>query len=872
MPDTELILAATDALARSLREDHALAQRDAGRRVWRTPRILSLDQWVADLWTGTWPAEQLISHTQALVLWLNAIQDDRDLQLLAPLATAREALRAERLALLWDLDTAALPAWNAEQRAWQRWRRTVRTAMRQHGWLLREDLYAHAGVALEDGAVRVPEHIELHGFNTALPRAAATFVAGLARCTHVESGPSPAVSTPDLRYLRVADSAQQWRHVAATLRMLLAAAGDGVAPRITVAVPDLETQRPALEAALTACVAPLAGTPQRRPPWRWDSGRAALAWPWIDAADAVFGLDARGMDGPTVTRLLLATPLWSAPERAAAAELDYRLRDARELSIALETLCRFARGTLKTRLRRLTTAVAQEPRTALPSAWAERFTLRLEALEWPAAGVLSSVPFQCLNELRRRLGRLAGMDTMLGRIDLASARRWLRELLRAGFEPRVEYPQPVTLTTPEQAATLPCDVLMICGAAVDAFPGRRQPTPFLAPEAQRAAGIPEASPATWLDHAHAQAAALLQQAPHIQVLCIRLDDSGADVAPAPVFNATWEDAPLPATLGVAEQLAGSARPLPLPERDPVPPLSAVEQVRGDARLFEAWAEAPFLAFCTHRLGVTPLPHHARGLDARDQGTIIHAALQRLWGQLRTSAALAKLAESALDAEITQAMQPTAERVLSRYAFSHALQELETRRIFDLLRQWLRHERRRAEPFEVVEREIKLEAEFGGLALSLRIDRIDRVDTADGPRLLLLDYKTGREARPAGWKADSLKAPQLPLYAVVAPHTGAGIAHIDGIGFAHLKDGHPALSVACSWSESLLAEGVAPRQDWDAQLQSWAATLEACARGFVAGGAEFDPARWPAGSYNGWLLALAGQAGEDAGDPDPEAAP
>jgi hypothetical protein len=133
-----LVLTAGETAARFLREDYALARRDAGQRVWRAPRIASLDQWIADRWTSGWPAEQLLSGTQALLLWTAEIE--REDGILSPLACAREALRAERILLDYRIDPATLPAWNREQRQWLDWRQRVRRRQREQGWLLAAEL------------------------------------------------------------------------------------------------------------------------------------------------------------------------------------------------------------------------------------------------------------------------------------------------------------------------------------------------------------------------------------------------------------------------------------------------------------------------------------------------------------------------------------------------------------------------------------------------------------------------------------------------------------------------------------------------------------------------------------------------------------
>src|SRR5699024_6329546 len=112
----------------------------------------------------------------------------------------------------------------------------------------------------------------------------------------------------------------------------------------------------------------------------------------------------------------------------------------------------------------------------------------------------------------------------------------------------------------------------------------------------------------------------------------------------------------------------------------------------------------------------------------------------------------------LNGAIDAALAPLLSRKLSERDFGAVLVKLEGARLHDLLRQWLQHETRRSDAFEVILREQKLQTELAGLPLSPVIDRIDRVDSAKGPRWLVLDYKTGREANPRGWNEDTLRAP------------------------------------------------------------------------------------------------------------------
>lgn len=201
------------------------------------------------------------------------------------------------------------------------------------------------------------------------------------------------------------------------------------------------------------------------------------------------------------------------------------------------------------------------------------------------------------------------------------------------------------------------------------------------------------------------------------------------------------------------------------------------------------------------------------------------------------------------------MTPLVHRHLPVRDFGATLVRLEHDRLRDLLRQWLRHEARRVDPFTVLSRETPLQTTLAGLPLSLKLDRLDRVDTAEGPRYLVIDYKTGSEADPKGWEEDRLRDPQLPLYATLASQLSLGVSEIDGICFAHLKDGHPALSATSDWCASLIEPPTRPDRNWQERLLQWRQRLESAARAFLAGEAGFDPGKVVQHSHHAWLRPL-----------------
>ncbi|MGH8528957.1 MAG: PD-(D/E)XK nuclease family protein [Nevskiales bacterium] len=869
MSAAELVLTASDRLARELRAEHSLAQRRAGHSVWEAPPIHSLRQWVLDQWLASWPVEQLLHPVQELILWQDAIADDarqREQPVLSLRSCAREARRADHLIRAHDLRLRAGTALNEDQDAFQRWRRRILARCRDAAWVVSADLYAALAARIRSGTIAAPSKLTLAGFVAPLPAAENALLAALEQAGTVIQRNIVTNAQPTLRGWRPADARTQFQAIARALRerLLPCVEADAAPPRLILALGDPDRDRELVETVFREELAPWLHQPgeARIAPWRWESGRPLTEQAWVDAALAILRLERHGNAPADVSRLLLSSSLWTHEERQHTAALDHHLRDRGWPQLRLTRLLDEKRlpSALQQRFRALETALRNEPRQALPSSWARYFEQRLETLGWPGSAQLGSAAYQIVTEFRRALDRLATLDTQLGAVPRAAALGWLEEVLRATrLEPRTEHEQPILILRHADAVGLPCDALFLADATADILPGAAQANPFLPWEIQAAAGLPEAAPASWLRHRQQQLDALLQAAGDIQIYAPHTDATGAECLPSPLLPALqWqapaETVPAPSTVQIV-----------WPEADPVPPVREplTELRHRDAGLFRAYAEAPFFAFVGWRLGAAVLPQPGFGLDSRTQGIVLHAALNSLWQGLHTDTTLRGLDEAALMLRITEALAEPFERHVQPGDFGAGLVRLERARLADLLRQWLQHEQRRVDAFTVELREEPIEVTVSGLPLLMRIDRVDQVQTQSGPRWLVLDYKTGRQVETRGWKADSLKEPQLPLYASHALLERAGIARVDGICFAHLKDGHPALEAWTNWRERLVEEKDSYFQDdWDVKLAAWRSTLEAMARGFLAGEAALPDKINDRSPYAAWL-ALAGREAEEA---------
>lgn len=871
-PSSDLILTATERLARELREDANLRAAAAGAAVWEAPRITSLSRWLIDTWTASWPDAQLLSATQELVLWREAVErDEAGAQLLAPLSAAREARRADQLIRRYRIDLDRAPAWQEEHQAFRRWRKQVARRLRESRWLTAADVAGEVEALIRSAGIARPQALELAGFLEPPAPAEQAVLDALADAgTEIRHRPSAARRVRVTRRL-AADDEAQFRFVAQDIAARLRAHADHSTepPRILIALPDPESRRDALEASLRDLLAPWAASGEGLLPWRWERGRKLSEHPLIETLLALLQLAPENNAPALVSRVLLSSALWTEAERAQTAAADHALRRAGVPRIRLARLIAELQEPLAARFEALRAVLAAGPRRALPSEWAEHFRARLDTVGWPGSQALDSQSYQALQAGRGLLDRLGTLDAQLGKVPLSSAREWLAELARgAPFAPRVEHAQPVLITSLDEAAALSADVVYVLDLAAARLPATARPTPFIALDAQRAAGIAEASPERWLARSQLQAARLLQAcAPEVQVCVSAVDERGALVQPSALFGdaAGWSLQVLPENLSALEASLGTNHgDLHWPDEDPVPAVSVDEQagLRPDSALFKAWFESPFFAFCQYRLGVEVLPEPAQGLDARVQGTLVHAVLEAFWREVGSSAALAALGDAAVQARVAEWLDTQLPRVLPASEYGPATVRLERQRALDVITDWLLHERRRIDPFVVQATEASAAPNVAGLQLRLRLDRVDRVSTPYGERWLVIDYKTGREAETKGWRSDRLSEPQLPLYASHAATLAAGVPEVNGICFGHLKDGHPALVAQTSWRKKLIQpEDGDFSAEWNEQLAQWRHSIEGAARGFLAGEAWISE-RVTERSHYAHLLALGGGTPEE----------
>jgi exodeoxyribonuclease-5 len=265
--------------------------------------------------------------------------------------------------------------------------------------------------------------------------------------------------------------------------------------------------------------------------------------------------------------------------------------------------------------------------------------------------------------------------------------------------------------------------------------------------------------------------------------------------------------------------------------------SLAEGIPGGSGMISDQAACPMMAYFRHRLkaGFADMPQPFA--DAAYRGSLMHAAMQFLFaGQEGHSGVPAS-------GRVVVAVEAAMNKHHARQRLLPVSFEAERLRLKNLLLQWLEFETPR-QGFTVQCLEQTITAELHGQPISVRADRIDRLD--DGG-LMIIDYKSSK-ASTSGWSQDRLQQAQLPLYAVLLSRQDGPLASgkvgsavrgaVSGVGLATVRQGECEFS-GISEEAAGKFDGIksfdnqqtsfAKRfSDWDHLLQHWQQGVDALA--------------------------------------------
>lgn len=825
---------ATERLAEATRRAYGRAMAESGAKAWPAPEALSWSAWVSVLWESLWQPEAVAPALAARVLWEEIIAADAEssgLALLDVPSTAAGAAEAERLVALYGITVGSAFDGEEESRAFRRWRERYATELSNRGWVAAERLEARLTALVGDAGLR-PRELVLLGFDEEPPPARRALLDALGMCGwKVWSAPSVNVGRFAGR-MEFPDAEAEVKAAALWAGgVLLREPG----ARVGIVTVRAEEARALIERILPAQLMPLstvAGSGAEHPPFDLSLGGPLADEPLAHAALAL--LSACDGERPLAEwRSLLSSRFLNlGPDHVTGAALARFLTKGGRARQDIEGLMALLRtGALSGTIGAGETAMALEKIGALvgagnwaaPSDWAARFTAALGAACWARTFTLSSREYQCVGKFGEAVSSLGGLDGIVPSCTLGRALGLLKSIAASPFRPKVGE-APIRVLGMLEAAGLEFTHLWVMGASDRNLPPQTRSNPFIPHVLQLKAGVRQASPSEGLARAREIVERLKSSSP-VVVFSSAVDAEGAHCAPSPLLTDLPSARPeFMEDLSLAAQVATAGRAKIVLEPDESLPMAAGEEIRGGSLIFAWQAQCPFRAYVGLRLGVEGEREVGEGIDGKLRGTILHQALKTLhtifpdYRSLR--AATEREVEAALDRAIADGLRGADGMA------SDAMLKVESRRMRETLRDWLKVELERPD-FRVLEREAARNLIIGSIPVKLRLDRLDSTEGGD----LILDYKTTpNRLSTAQLTRERLTEPQLPLYALACDDAR-------GVAYAVMERGGCKL---CGVAECASAPGVDPRPDWEELKAVWRRKLEELGAEFERGRADADP--------------------------------
>ena len=851
-----VVVAASERAARALRGEYAEVKLAAGLRGWPTPAISSWETWLREAWTArNSRGVLLLNGDQERVLWQQVLEAAKpDLR-----PTHRLATQAQKA---WQLLAGYAPecvgqldrlGWVGEFADFARWLGDFLARCRRDN-LLSAALLAGALAEMvgAEGPAERPALL-LVGFDRLLP-AQEQLLAAWGAWQH-EAQAGPAVETAVLACV------SEEEELAQCVRWLRERLAANAKARLLVVAPKIADRRGALERALLE-------TPAGMEPIRFEFslGKALEQVGLVHSALLLLGwlTPPEGRSQPTLTEVeldWLAGAGDFARDADEVAEMTAAMLRQRDLGQqrAEWTLAAFvaAGGAAAdhgwaARLKAAEQTLGEKPAFASPMEWVAVAAELLTLLGWPGYKPLSSTAYQARKAWERLLDTAASLGFQGAAMSWQGFVSALKEIAAETiFATESREPQ-VLLSGPAESAGLQAEGIWFLGATETEWPMRGAANPLLPIGWQKQHGLPHASAQLDWELANQTTQRLLASAPVVIFSHARSLADG-DARPSRMVERLTGKMAVAAPAEPARESENAAEWTEDATTVPFP----LRTLRDGVRTLTRQSQCPFQAFAVARLGAGDWQAAEAGLDARQRGTLMHAALGRIWGGpekggLKTLAELRALSEVSDLSEFVRVHVDAALRdrtsATLRETLPPALLALEADRLTTLLAAWLGYELKRAE-FTVFNTEFKRSLTIAGLTMQVRLDRVDLVGEDGAGGALILDYKSG-SLKPSAWVGERPDDVQLPLYAAYAPlseeagHEDAAVAGIligttkpgKDMSFAgRVRDAQAMLNPGLHASSGLVKNPLD-----DAQLEEWRRILDRLAGEFLEGRAEVDP--------------------------------
>ena len=852
-----VVIVPTRGLQHSLSKQYAEAQIAVGKSAWHTPQIIVWDDYIERLWQANkhaLPSAYVrLNNTQALLVWQQIItqakKDNSDFLLLNEQQTANVAQRSWQLAHKWriplndlasrdDLDSAAFASWctaytkRLETNHWLDSAQLEKLIVDQTATLKALPAaimfaYFDLTTASQQKHIQVCEQRNI----------------SISHCSSIASNQ---VKQQQVQYISYAHEQQELRTVLQRAKELIEAEPES---RIGIIIPNLSENRSRIEQLARSIFYPNLSPldcQQTDLVYRFSLGQTLSKIPYIHSMLIALKLLKKSFSYQSLQAFLLSE-WWSLKEQQNTAAADLirleraikkrrsswltwqdlqtisleKLPEATYLSDFFQELDTFQQ-----------TLFSTEQNLHSTREWSAIFSDWLVLMGW-SENELDSWHFQAHESWLETIQLFVSHDLVQGEIGLSRALRTLNGLCKDKVYMRQAKDEPILISGVLEGVGQAVDYLFVTGMH-EAYPSPMAKDPFISQFALAEQGFPFAKNDTEFAYEHNKLASLFAGGQQIEVSYARQNNAGEYGVTALLRAEQFSEANCFSSEFVSAKLVEYSDTIGLA-------CLHSANIQGGSRVFENQSHCPFKAYIEHRILRQTEDEPEFGLDARDAGTIVHDILENIWRELQSFSALNRMEETHLLLLIERHVEHYIDAPNSKFQYDRKhLLNLEKPRLKELLMEWFTLEKdQRIAPYTVMAVEKRIQSEFGGIPITLVIDRIDRTDQGD---CLIIDYKTG-QAEISDWNGVRPKSPQMPLYALALEQQAN--YSIKGIGFGKLKTNDCALkgfteldNIGASFKTNLSRD----KTPWAEQLQEWHANLSDLAQEFLDGHALVNPSK------------------------------
>jgi probable DNA repair protein len=797
LPEIPLTLTVNARLARWLLLEHDKQKRKAGKNAWQTPPILPLSSWLRDVWLASWPEKYLLSELQCEKIWEEIInQDSARLDLLHLQGVASQTSKAFSLLHEYRLPRdKKLYEQTDESKAFLRWIRKFES--RLSSALAPCMLMDAVRNSMQEGEILIPHSLRIRGFEEQSPQLK-YFLNFLrekgTRVDFLSPVPSPEILAQRMEKLNDKNvNVEEYENRQGEAEACACWVRSIFQPgkRIGIVVPELEKYRTLLKRELAAELVPetIFSLDEEDLPFNISLAPPLSQEPMIKLALNL--LSVKTSNVPVSTFLsIIQSPFFgfAFPPTREISDLERNLRKKRVLSIPLDRFHSICGSVPQVdQLVESLKSWTLNNSKLMPEKWAKELSDFLKTTGWPgkvAPGTdkqsVLSKRHQGFEAWKDCLNQLCSLNQILGPINRLEVLNHLTHITRS---------KPFQSKTPEhsiqvigllESSGMQFDYLWVMGCHHEALPAHPEPNPFIPYEIRNKYSIPRSNPQRELKFTEQSLTRLLMAAPDVH-FSYPLHEGDMDLEMSPLLKRFPQDKKTPYLsnrikdqVRAMNQLEKFTEPAFLQVTDSEKNQYGTQGISSGYALLKDQVDCPFRAFARHRLNSQRTPVAEIDFDNLDRGNLIHKALELFWDKTRNRKNLSNLSHGILEKRIEECVQEALKLCSQRTTGQTQFNKLEIERNVRLIHDWLLNIERERPDFQVLHNEEDVSINLCGIKLSLRIDRIDEIP---GKGLLLIDYKTGREAKPAEWFAEKIRAPQLPLYATAQPPVGLAYGHL-----------------------------------------------------------------------------------------------